>query len=245
MKSLLPFFVLLFVLSACTKEPAAEEILSSAIKAHGGDKVYNSTIAFDFRNKHYVGVYNGGKYELSRHFSDTLGNKIVDVLTNEGFNRSINDTTVAVTDEWAGKYSNSVNSVFYFLKLPFNLKDDAVILTYIGEGTIDNKPYYKLKVTFGEEGGGEDFDDVFVYWVNKETYTLDYFAYEYATNGGGKRFRKAFNQRSVNGWLMSDFINYKPKDLKVDIADYDTYFAKDGLKKLSEIVNKNVEVIYN
>ncbi len=245
MKTLLPFFLLLFIISACTKEPTAEEILTSAIKAHGGDRVYNSTVAFDFRDKHYVGVYKDGKYELSRNFSDTLDNKIVNVLTNDEFKRSINDTIVALSDKWVASYSNSVNSVFYFLKLPFNLKDEAVVLTYIGEGTIENKAYYKLKVTFGEAGGGEDFDDIFVYWFNKETYTLDYFAYEYATSGGGKRFRKAFNQRSVNGWLMSDFINYKPKDLKVDIADYDTYFAKDGLKKLSEIVNRNVEVTYN
>jgi len=244
MKYLVSAFFLSSIFSSCTQELTAQEILANAIKAHGGDKVYNSNVSFDFRDKHYKGEYNRGQYKLARYFSDTLNNTYEDVLTNQGFQRKINDSIVSVTDEWIGKYSNSINSVFYFFRVPFNLKDDAVILTYLGKSTIEGTNYYKLKVTFSEEGGGEDFDDVFVYWFNDQTYRLDYFAYEYATEGGGKRFRKAFNQRDENGWLISDYINYKPKDIKVDIADYDTYF-KDGFKKLSEIVNNNVEVSYN
>ncbi len=245
MKYLVSIFLLSIIFSACTQEPTAQEILTNAIQTHGGDKVYNSNVSFDFRDKHYKGEYNQGQYKLARYFSDTLNNTYEDVLTNQGFQRKINDSIVHVTDEWIGKYSNSINSVFYFLRIPFNLKDEAVILTYLGKRVIDGTNYYKLKVTFSEEGGGEDFDDVFVYWFNAETYILDYFAYEYATDGGGKRFRKAFNQRDENGWLISDYINYKPKDINVDIADYDKYYTEDGFKKLSEIVNKNVEVSYN
>lgn len=245
MKIFFQLLVVSLVVSACSYQPTAEEILNNAIKAHGGNKTYNATVSFNFRDKHYVGVYKNGHYKLSRHFSDSLGNILVDKLTNSEFERSINDKVVALSDEWADKYSNSVNSVFYFFKLPFNLKDEAVILTYLGVASIENQNYYKLKVTFGEEGGGEDFDDVFVYWFNTETYTLDYLAYQYVTSGGGKRFRKAFNQRAVNGWIVSDFINYKPKDLNVDIADYDVYYAEDGFKKLSKIINKNVEISYN
>ncbi len=245
MKYVFTIFIFSILITACTQKPTSKKILTMAIEAHGGDKIYNSNVSFDFRDKHYEGSYKNGSYKLSRHFSDTLGNKIKDVLTNEDFERTINDTLITITDEWAGKYSNSINSVFYFFRLPFNLKDDAVILTYLGNGIIDGTNYYKVKVTFGEEGGGEDFDDVFVYWFNTETYILDYLAYEYATNGGGKRFRKAINQRDENGWLISDYINYKPKDLKVDIVNYDTYFAKDGFKKLSEIVNNNVKVTFN
>ena len=233
------------LLSACTTEPTADEILANAIKVHGGDKVYNSTISFDFRTKHYKGNYTNGSYQLSRHFSDSLGNKYIDILTNDGFKRTINDSLVNITEEWIGKYSSSINAVFYFFRLPFNLKDEAVILSYLGQGVIDGTNYYKLKVTFAEEGGGEDFDDVFVYWFNTKTYTLDYLAYEYATDGGGKRFRKTFNQRDENGWLINDYINYKPYDLKVNIADYDKYYEENGFKKLSEIVNKNVKVSYN
>ncbi|MCF6360373.1 MAG: hypothetical protein L3J29_06385 [Cyclobacteriaceae bacterium] len=245
MKYVVSIFFLSSLFISCTQEPTSEEILEKVIQAHGGDQVYNANVSFDFRDKHYKAQYNHGQYKLARYFSDSLDNKYIDVLTNEEFERKINDSIVQVTDEWVGKYSNSINSVFYFFRLPFNLKDDAVILTYLGKGEIEETSYYKLKVTFGEEGGGEDFDDIFVYWFNSETYKLDYLAYEYATEGGGKRFRKAFNQRMENGWLMSDFINYKPNDLKVDIADYDTYFEEGGFVKLSEIVNKNIEVSFN
>lgn len=244
MKFILSILILAGLLSACTQEPTAQEILANAIQSHGGDKVYNTNISFDFRDKHYTADYKAGQYKLIRNFTDTLGNQYQDILTNVGFERSINDSISDVTDEWAGKYSNSINAVFYFFRTPFNLTDEAVILSYLGKGKLEGKDYYKIKVTFGEERGGEDFDDIFVYWFDVETYTLDYLAYEYATDGGGKRFRKAFNQREENGWLVSDYINYKPKDIKVDIADYDNYFEKDGFKKLSEIVNKNVKVTY-
>ena len=245
MKYLLSFFTLGLLIASCTPAPTAETILTNAIEAHGGNKVANSHVSFDFRDKHYKANYNDGHYTLSRHFSDTLGNKIIDKITNSSFKRFVNDTIAPQTDEWVTKYSNSVNSVFYFFRLPHNLQDPAAILTFIGKGSIDGISYNKVKVAFCEVGGGEDFDDVFVYWFNEDTHTLDYFAYEYATSGGGKRFRKAFNQRNENGWLVNDYINYKPKDLEVNIEEYDVYFSENGLIKLSEIVNKNVKVTYN
>lgn len=245
MKYIIFIFSLALLITSCTEEPTAQNILAKAIEAHGGAKINNSQVSFDFRKIHYKANFNEGNYELSRYLSDSLGNVIKDVLTNANFERSINDTIVEVTDEWAKKYSNSVNSVFYFFRLPFNLQDPAAILTYLGKGTIDHVNYYKVKVAFNEEAGGDDFDDLFVYWFNADTYTLDYFAYEYATDGGGKRFRKAINKRNENGWLVNDYINYKPKDLTIDIEQYDQYFSSGGLKKLSKIVNKNVKVVYN
>ncbi len=245
MKYLLSIFTLILLCTACNQKPTAKGILAQAIETHGGTKVTNARISFDFRNKHYKANYDNGNYTLSRQFSDSLGNTIIDVLTNAKFERTINDTLANVTEEWKAKYSNSVNSVFYFFRLPFNLTDPAALLVYLGTGEIDGIIYHKVKVTFNQEGGGEDFDDKFVYWFNTNTYTLDYFAYEYATDGGGKRFRKAINQRKENGWLVSDYINYKPKDLGINIEQYDAYFSENGMKKLSEIANKNVRVSYN
>lgn len=235
---------IIIIATSCQKEPSAKEIILKSIEAHGGDKVYNSQFSFDFRNTHYQARYTNGNYVLSRQFADSLENSIKDVLTNDSFERIINDTSVTVAKEWEIKYSNSVNSVFYFFRLPFNLNDEAVILTYLGKGTIENTEYFKVKITFSEDGGGDDFTDQFVYWFNSETYVLEYFAYEYETSGGGKRFRKAINQRTINGLLVSDYINYEPKELSIDIAQYDTYYEQGGFKKLSEIINKNVEITY-
>jgi len=229
---------------SCQKEPTANEIILKAIEAHGGEKVYSSQFSFDFRDKHYIGNYSNGNYTLTRQFADTAGNTIKDILTNQHFERTINDTLAVITKEWETKYANSVNSVFYFFRLPFNLNEPAVISTYLGKASIENTNYLKVKITFSETGGGEDFTDQFVYWFNSETFELEYFAYEYATNGGGKRFRKAINQHTVNGWLVSDYINYEPKNLDVDISQYDTYFEEGGLNKLSKIINENIQVIY-
>ena len=245
MKSILFFLGTILFISSCTQDPTAQEILTKAIEAHGGNKVNNSKVSFDFRKIHYEASYDNGNYELVRYLSDTLNNKIVDVISNSFFEITINDSIVNVTDEWVKKYSNSVNSVFYFFRVPFNLQDPAAIIQYVGQGTINEELYYKVRVSFEEEGGGEDFDDLFVYWFNAKTFTLDYFAYEYSTDGGGKRFRQAINQRSENGWLVNDYINYKPNNLEIDIENYDVYFAEEGFKKLSSIVNENVVVVYN
>ena len=235
-------FIFLFF-SCSEKEPTAQEIIDNAIVHYGGEAVYNSEITFGFREIEYKARYQNENYRLERSFEDSLG-LYKDVLINTNFVRTLNDTVVELSDEWIGKYSNSVNSVIYFFRIPFHLNDQAVNKELIGESTINDKEYYKIKVWFDQNGGGEDFSDVFVYWVNKEDFTINYFAYEYQTNGGGKRFREMVNSRTVNGLLVVDYVNYKPKDISIPIVDFDNYFQEGGMEKLSEIINKNVEVTY-
>jgi hypothetical protein len=40
-----------------------------------------------------------------------------------------------------------------------------------------DKQYDVVGVTFGQDGGGKDFDDEFHYWINKQTHKVDYLAY--------------------------------------------------------------------
>lgn len=245
MKSGLLTLAILSIFSiSCTQQPpTAEAIINNTIEAYGGDKVFNSLVEFDFRDKHYVSNYHNYRFSLKRIFSDSTGN-IIDELTNDGFTRLRNGSPVELDEEWTGKYSRSVNSVIYFFRVPFVLKDPAVIAKYLGEAVINENSYHKISVSFTEEGGGEDFDDSFIYWINKENYFIDYLAYSYSTDGGGKRFRKAINPRVVNGLRVVDYINYKPADLSVPIADYEAYFEKGGLEELSRIENKNVSIVY-
>ena len=53
-----------------------------------------------------------------------------------------------------------------------------------------------------------------MYWFNKETFKPDYLAYDFHTDGGGVRFRKAYNERYVDGIRFVDYENYKPRDPK-------------------------------
>ncbi|MEL7162665.1 MAG: DUF6503 family protein, partial [Bacteroidota bacterium] len=166
--------------------------------------------------------------------SDTL-----DWVTNAGFTRTAASQTVAVSDSMAGVYANSVNSVRYFFMLPYGLHDPAVSTELLGERTLRGEPYHEIRVTFAVEGGGDDHDDVYHYFFHRDSGELDYLAYSFTVNGGGVRFREAINQRRVNGLLVQDYINYKPK-ADAPVADLAELLETGGLKELSRIENTDV-----
>ena len=233
------------ILASCSSDPQnAQEVVDRSIQAYGGQKLLRSDIEFDFRDKHYRCFYDQGKMSFERIFvDDSLGN-VHDILNNEGLIRTVNGEVIKLDDEWTGKYTRSVNSVIYFFRIPFNLNDPAVNKELLGESTINGESYYEVLIYFDQEGGGEDYDDSFVYWFNKETFLIDYFAYSYSTDGGGKRFRETINPRIVNGLQVADYINYEPSDLEIPIEDYESYFESGGFKELSRIENKNAVITY-
>jgi hypothetical protein len=238
------YVIIIFITAiGCVKEPSVNEIIDSSIEAYGGQKVFNSVIEFDFRKRHYFAKYHNYKYQLIRSFSDSTG-QFVDELNNEGFSRIHNDSLVVLDEEWTGKYSRSINSVIYFFRIPFVLKDGAVRPELLAPANIKGQHYYKVRVSFTEEDGGDDFDDSFIYWINRDNFLIDYFAYSYSTDGGGKRFREAFNPRTINGLYTVDYINYEPKDLNIAIENYDQYYVENGMKELSRIENNNVSIEY-
>ena len=104
------------------------------------------------------------------------------------------------------------------------------------------KEYFKVEISFSENGGGEDFEDVFIYWVGKDDFLVDYLAYSYHTNGGGKRFRVLKEQCVKNGIRFVDYHNYKPLSASIKLIDVDKAFEDNQLKKVSEIVLKEIAV---
>ncbi|CAI8360979.1 MAG: Uncharacterised protein [Polaribacter sp. SA4-10] len=239
------FFLITFTLfiSCATKETplTAQQIIDKTILRSGADKVENSQIRFQFRDKKYIAIRKNGDFRLERTFNKATS-IIKDVISNNGFNRFVDSLPFVVVDSMAVKYRNSVNSVHYFSVLPFGLNDKAVQKKILPSSTINGIAYYKVEISFSENGGGEDFEDVFIYWIGKENFLIDYLAYSFHTNGGGKRFRVLKEQYNKNGIRFVDYHNYKP--LKTDIAliDLDISFEKKQLKKVSEIILKNIEV---
>lgn len=241
-KLILPFIALTMLMS-CKKDaqPNAETIIKKAIEVAGGNQIATSTIDFDFRDKHYKAIRNNGVFQLEREFRDSV-NVIKDVYTNTDFTRFVNNEAVVVHDTMAVKYTNSVNSVHYFSVLPFGLDAAAVNKTYLENVVIKGKTYHKIKVTFSQDGGGEDFEDVFVYWVNTDTNKIDYLAYSYLTNSGGMRFREAYNERYVNGIRFVDYNNYKANNKNEKLLNLGRLFENNALKLLSKIETENVAV---
>ncbi|MEZ4774172.1 MAG: DUF6503 family protein [Bacteroidia bacterium] len=236
-------FVFLFgcLSSENTNKNDPQWIIDQAIKAYGGEKFSHAEIAFTFRDRAYISIRNGGDYQYERLFEEN-GDSVRDVLNNQGFYREINQVRTEIPDSMAVKYSNSVNSVIYFSVLPFGLNDPAVRKKYLAQVQIKDISYHKIEVSFDQEGGGEDFNDLFVYWFRTDNFRMDYFAYRYYTEEGGIRFREAYNTRTVGGLVFSDYINYQADPEKFSVEETDRLFEENKLEPLSRIELEQVVV---
>ncbi len=241
----IPFFAVILLFFACKNKPAdtlgAQEIIDKAIEQAGGDLYTCSHIDFIFRDRLYSLEYDESKKVLKRTFEEDSAT-VVDIRRNNEFQRIVNDQPVNIADSTARKYANSVNSVHYFAYLPYGLNDRAVKKKLLGERNIKGRDYYAIEVTFDQQGGGDDFEDVYIYWIDKKTFTPDYLAYEFHVNGGGMRFREAYNERYVEGIRFVDYSNYKPTEA-VSIYDIDQHYALNKLELLSKIELEDIKVI--
>ena len=234
-------------LIGCTKElPTAQEVVDQAIDFSGTEKLKNASVTFDFRNMSYEYWRDKWKFRYVRIQNDTAANEIKDILSNDGLIRLINGEEADITDERRAAYSSSVNSVMYFGFLPLWLNDPAVNKFYIGTIKMEGKNYHKIKITFSEEGGGEDFEDVFYYWFDSEDYSMDYLAYSYVEKEGtGMRFRKAYNVRTINDVVIQDYVNMKPKSKDILLEEIDKVYMNDALEQLSVIELEEVKIELN
>ena len=243
MKYLMICLVLLSVW-ACKEEPKeklnAQQIVDRAIEQAGGPLYGCSYIDFVFRDRQYSLLNQEGNRILKR-FTKTDSTTTVDIKDYNGFVRLVDGEQVQVPDTLVSRYANAVNSVHYFAYLPYGLNDVAVRKKRLDDAVIGEREYYKVEITFREEGGGDDYDDVFVYWIDKETFKPDYLAYEFHVNGGGLRFREAFNERFVSGIRFVDSKNYKPKEL-VSVHNLDRLYKENQLELLSTIELQDVAV---
>ncbi len=245
MKNFLLLSFTILLLSCKEKVPngfTAQNIVDKSLQASGGTLIGNSKITFDFRDKRYKAIRANGQFELMRKFHDSTGT-IFDVLTNEHFKRTLDEKVVQVPDAMALRYSASINSVHYFSVLPFGLNDEAVKKEKLKDMSIKDTLYHTIKITFVAKGGGEDFEDVFLYWIHPKTFKLDYFAYSYnEIDGVGMRFREAYNERFLKGIRFVDYNNYKSEIKKSDLLDMPGLFEKGELQLLSKIELNHISV---
>ncbi|MEZ0541169.1 DUF6503 family protein [Fibrella arboris] len=235
------FFATLTLLAihACTPSKNAQTIIDAAIEAHGGEAWQNKRIEFDFRQFHLALEQRGGQFRYERTHTDSSGTLVKEVLTSESFTRLLNNKPQPLDTAQIGKYSRAVNSVAYFVLLPFKLRDPAVLAQSVGESTIDGQVYVKVQVRFKAEGGGKDHGDTFYYWFNQKTHTMDFLAY----SEGGPRFRKAINPQTVGGIRFQDYINYKGDEKDTtSVGTYDKRYEARQLPELSRIEQKNIKV---
>ena len=245
MNSFKNILLLLVVLSigSCKKDQklSAEDWVNASIKSHRMDDFNNKKVAFSFREFNYTQNKDaqGTIYTRSKKKSPEQ----IDVLhSKNGFSRTLNNEPVILSDSLTSVYSESVNSVLYFFRLPFSLKDTGAIKTVLNSEQIKNRLYQKIDVTFTAGNGGEDYQDTFRYWINKETKKLDYLAYQYHSDGGGIRFRAVVNRRTIGGVVFQDYENYKaPKNCSLD--ELTDLYKKEKLELISMIINDSIRIV--
>jgi hypothetical protein len=69
---------------------------------------------------------------------------------------------------------------------------------------------------------------------------MDYLAYNYQVNGGGARFREAYNIRTVEGLRVADYRNYKPVPHSMEVAVFDSLFEAGQMEQVSLIETENL-----
>ena len=165
-------------------------------------------------------------------------------MNNDEIYREINGTRVTLDSVKHRSVYVDVNSVVYFALLPQPLGDEAVRTRYLGTATVDSTGYHKIEVTFDQQGGGLDHEDVFVYWIRPDPPVIDFMSYYYHTDGGGSRFRQAYNQRRVGGILFADYHNYSaPVDSTFsDVHIYDSFYEDGRLTQVSDISLEDLTV---
>ena len=237
------FPIFLFFLSCQSpKSENAQEIIQKALHQSGFDKS-SFSIDFDFRDYHYTLIRKPSFYSFSR---STIQKdvEVKDVMTSsKPLQRFIDGKMILLSDSLQRVYSNSLNSVMYFFQLPKPLQDTAAINELVGAVVIHGETYWTLKVTFKEEGGGEDFQDEYRYWINQKNHEIDYLAYNYLTDGGGTRFRRAVNKRKIEGIFFQDYVNYKPFQKFEQLDSLPSLFEQEELQQVSLIENKNIRVV--
>lgn len=233
----------LVILLSCNQKEAsltAQDIIDKTVEVSGGSFYGQAEVTFTFRDIVYKSVRQNDNYSLQRLLPDTLNT--LDIITNEGFTRIQKGEKVVLADTVAFKYMSSVNSVHYFMQLPFGLNDPAVNKKLLDPVVIKGKDYYKIEVTFSEDGGGVDFEDIFLYWISKEDFTVDYLAYQFFTNEGGIRFRESYNSRFVEGIRFVDYKNFRPEHKNIDFYKVDELFDNGDLIELSLIEKEKINV---
>jgi len=226
--------------------PSAAAVIDSARATHGASVLDPAVVTFDFRGDDYRIRHDGGQFHYRRTYADSLGRSVTEGLTNDTLYRAVEGDTVSLSASERDAVETTVNSVTYFSLLPEPLGDPAVQPTYSGRDTIDGVPYHRVKVTFRQEEGGKDWQDVFMYWFRTDTHAMDYLAYAFGLGPDeepGTRFREAYNVRRINGVRMADYYNYTVDTLSADqLAQYSDQFDQDAVRLVSEIKLDSVQV---
>ncbi len=243
---------LFLLLTGCGSRPdpvdptSPDGIIALSVDAHKAHLLNNAEVTFDFRDRHFSITRNNGMFRYSREYTDTLGRNVVEFMDNEAVGREIEGQVIQIDSLESEKIQVAINSVVYFASLPLPLQDPAVIARRLEDEQVGDSLYHRIEVTFEKEGGGLDYQDRFVYWINSDTKLIDLLAYYFYTDEGGSRFRSVINRRvSPEGIVINEYDNFATVggDLPIDEIQNYAQLWKDGrLRHVSQILVNDLEI---
>ncbi len=233
---------MLFGITGCGVDDPGHSLVQQSIEVHGGDRFEEAEIRFGFRGQPFAVIRQGGRFHYERSYEEE-GVRIREWMTNDQTRRMVDGEPVTLDEEGRARVELDLNSVVYFALLPFRLMDPAVRHRELAPTDIEGEPYRVVEVTFQREGGGEDWEDRFVYWFHADDHTLDFMAYRYDRGDGGTRFRRAVNRREVGELLLQDYQNFTANEGIEDIVDYPLLLAEGRLELVSMVEMEDVAVL--
>jgi len=189
------------------------ELLDKCITAHGGIENWNKFAGLSYE------VESGGKslYQLTQLKDRRTYSKSKDYeLGSDGKQVWAKPNADKVPGKSAAFY---YNLDFYFVAIPFVLKDPGVNVTYMGKATPDDLEYDLLKISYGS-GVGLSAEDLYFLYLDPTshqlkilTYTVSYFD---KTNEKINSAKKYLDYQTIQGLLMpTKMENYRWIDEKV------------------------------
>lgn len=219
------------------------DIVDRAIAHHGGELYSNSEIELQMCSKSGCSDLRtrveGGLFDLEAA-ADMRGDRRRVRITNDSVEWDEAGARQTFDADRAQGLRDWVMARVYFTFLPFRLNDESVYKQDLGLESWDGRELHKVKVTF-TPGSSTHAQDEYLYWFDPESARLEQFAYSYATDGGGLRFRRLVRHRRIGGILFFGQENFGTEgpDLSVDLVT-PAYAA--GLRHVSTIELRDIKV---
>lgn len=223
--------------AASSAKQDSSSLLDKCINAHGGIQKWKS--------------FTGISYNLEEN------GKTVYQLTNIKDRRAYlksNDYEVGFDGKvaWAKPDASKIpgksaafyyNLDFYFLGVPFLLKDPGVVATDEGTSVINGKNYETLKITFGSEIGLSP-EDVYYLYLNPETFRLEILTYSvsfFKKENAQINSAKTYSEyKEVQGIMMPTKLeNFEWNDGKLGKSTNHIRLFSD-IQFLNEIPNQSI-----
>ena len=179
------FFIVLCLscLNCTTKSISAEEIIDKSVEAHGGFQYWSELKQLEFDKSTILYTPEGDvEREINQHQMFLLKPSLEGaILSNETykndlyfhgneFSKVINDSVFMVSDSLEFEAAkNTFFAAHYVVCQPFKLKDENLILKYVGKEKIDNTEVYAVNVSYTTD---DKQSDKWTYYFDAKTYKL-------------------------------------------------------------------------